>query len=70
MPAPYPPSEFGGKIQRNNVQPPPHEPTESERLSLMYRTGDESGQSMPDGGEAFNGLVSEDEAREMYGYTD
>lgn len=28
---------------RNGVQPQPHEPTADERLSLLYRTGDESG---------------------------
>jgi hypothetical protein len=35
----------------------PHTPTTSERLSLLYRTGDESGRSAPDNGEAFSGLV-------------
>lgn len=32
-----PPSEFGGEA--GLVQPPPHEPTTSERLGIMYRTG-------------------------------
>jgi hypothetical protein len=38
-----PASEFGGRVQRNGVQPPPHTPTASERLGLIYRTGDETG---------------------------
>lgn len=55
-----PPSEFGGKVQRNGVQPPPHVPTPSERLSLLYRTGDESGLSDVDkDGNVFAGLLPE-----------
>lgn len=54
------PSEFGGKIQDNNVQPAPHVPTASERLMLLYRTGDVDPSKMPDGGEAFAGLVPYD----------
>jgi hypothetical protein len=49
-------TEFGGKPQRNGVQPPPHIPTPSEMLMLGYRTGDPSGQTMPDSGEVFSGL--------------
>lgn len=40
-------SEFGGKVQKNRVQPPPHSPTPSERLMLLYTTGDESGLTDP-----------------------
>jgi len=53
-------SEFEGTgVQKNGVFPPPHIPTPSERLSLLYRTGDESGSTDPDNGEVWNGLVSE-----------
>lgn len=52
-------SEFGGTgVQRNGVFPPPHVPDPSERLSLLYRTGDESGLTDPDDGEVFSGLRS------------
>ena len=44
---------------RNGIQPLPHIPTPSEQLSLMYRTGDPSGQSDVDGGEIFAGLREE-----------
>lgn len=50
-------SEFNGKPMRNRVQPPPHVPTASEELMLVYTTGDETGDSPPDKGEAFNGLL-------------
>jgi hypothetical protein len=60
MPDPGPPSEFGGKIQRNGVQPPPHEPTASEQLSLMYRTGDLTG-ATDDVPTVFEGLLPEEE---------
>ena len=54
------PSEFGGKIQKNGVQPPPHVPTASERLSLLYRTGSESGTVDPDpNGDIWAGLREE-----------
>lgn len=54
------PSEFGGKIMKNGVQPPPHVPTASERLSLMYRTGTESGMADPDpNGDIWAGLREE-----------
>lgn len=52
-----PPSEFGGKTMRNGVQPFPHVPTASERLSLTYRTGDPSGVKDLDGGDAFAGVL-------------
>jgi hypothetical protein len=38
-------TEFGGKPNALGIQPPPHVPTPSEQLSLIYRTGDPSGQS-------------------------
>lgn len=57
-----PPSEFGGKVQKNRVQPPPHEPTPSERMMLLYTTGDESGNLDPESnGESFDGLLPYDE---------
>lgn len=58
-----PPSEFGGKVGRNRVQPPPHEPTASEQLMLTYTTGDPSGinpftkKRAPDNGESWEGLL-------------
>lgn len=52
-----PPGEFDGKTQRNGIQPFPHEPTASEKLSLVYRTGSEAGDAKPDGGVAFTGLL-------------
>jgi len=58
-----PPSEYGGRAQKNGVQPPPHIPTPSERLSLLYRTGDESGISDADTGEVFSGLRSAETQR-------
>ena len=61
MPGAGPPSEFGGRQQVNRVQPPPHEPTASERLMLVYTTGDESGALAPDKGEAFNGLIANEQ---------
>ena len=51
-----PTSEYGGDPKRNGVQPSPHVPTPSERLSLLYRTGDESGLTDQDQGEVFSGL--------------
>lgn len=57
-------SEYGGKVQRNRVQPPPHVPTPSERLMLMYTTGDESGLTDPDkNGDVFAGFLPEEEQR-------
>lgn len=49
-------SEFGGV--EGLVQPPPHVPTAAERLSLLYRTGDPSGQTPPRLG-VFAGLREE-----------
>jgi hypothetical protein len=55
-----PASEFGGDPNpRTGVQPSPHVPTPSERLMLLYRTGDESGLTDPDDGEVWMGLLSE-----------
>lgn len=56
-----PASEFGGKVQKNRIQPLPHTPDPSERLMLLYTTGDESGISMPDNDEAFSGLLPYEE---------
>lgn len=56
-------SEFGGRIQKNGVQPFPHVPTAAERLSLIYRTGDPSGRTDPDNGEIFAGLRTESAQR-------
>jgi hypothetical protein len=61
MPDKGPASEFGGKVvSRHGVQPPPHVPSESERLSLLYRTGDESGLVDVDNGDVFAGLLTEE----------
>jgi hypothetical protein len=51
------PSEFGGEPMKNRVQPRPHVPTASEELMLAYTTGDPTGVSDPDAGEAFVGLL-------------
>lgn len=59
-----PASEFGGKIQENGIQPPPHIPTVSERLSLMYRTGSEAGVAEVDlNGDVWGGLREESKQR-------
>ena len=55
------PSEFGGKVQKNRVQPSPHVPTASEKLMLLYTTGDVDGSKNPDAGEAFSGLIPADQ---------
>lgn len=67
------PSEYGGKVQRNGIQPPVtpkgapgHEPTASEKLRLTYLTGqDEDSTKAPDNGEAFSGLLPAKEATEL-----
>jgi hypothetical protein len=57
-------SEFGGKVGRVLIQPIPHVPTPSERLMLMYISGDDSGQSPRDKfNETFEGLLPEEEQR-------
>lgn len=63
MPDRLKPSEMGGKVQRNRVQPSPHSATASEKLMLTYTTGDAEPtvNSEPDGGEAFAGLLPYDE---------
>lgn len=69
MPDPYPPSELGGKTQRNGIQPPitptghkGHSPTPAERLRLLSLTGqDEDSTKDPDTGEAFTGMAPLDE---------
>jgi len=72
MPGAGAPSEFGGKVRLNRTQPPPHEPTASEKLMLGYTTGDETGDKRPDKGEAFSGILPLDEAEvpepTPYGY--
>lgn len=53
-----PPSEFGGKQKANGIQPPPHQPTASEQLGLVYRTGTDTGLLMNDQeGVVMNGLL-------------
>lgn len=67
------PSEYGGKVQRNGIQPPVapsgapgHELTASEKLRMIYQTGqDADSTKLPDNGESFNGLLPLKEAREQ-----
>lgn len=68
------PSEFGGKNQRNTIQPPvtPRghkghtDLTNDELLRLTYLTGQtEDTTRNPDGGEAFGGLLPLEEARKI-----
>lgn len=59
------PSEFGGAVNKLGIQPPPHIPTASEQLSLMYRTGDVDGSKPEDGGLAFSGLIPADQLLEI-----
>jgi hypothetical protein len=68
MPDNLKPSEFGGKVQKNRVQPaitpdglPGHLPTASEQMMLTYTTGDTSGLKDPDNGAAWNGFIPYDE---------
>lgn len=51
------PSEFDGTgSQRNTIAPPPHEMTPSEKMRLVYLTGqDEDQTAVPDSGESFRG---------------
>lgn len=59
-------SEFGGKVQKNRVQPSPHVPDPSERLMLLYTTGDESGLTDPaKHGEPMEGMLPEAEQRKI-----
>jgi hypothetical protein len=59
-------SEFGGKPLKIGVQPSPHQPTSSERLMNLYRTGEEIGpvSEVPDSGGVFAGLLPEDTQEE------
>lgn len=58
-------TEFGGVDTPTGVQPPPHVPTPSEQLMLIYRTGDPSGLSPVDkNGDIWAGLRSEATQRE------
>lgn len=65
MPDTGAPSEFGGAVGVTGLQPSPHTPTPSETLSLLYRTGDPSGASVPDEGETMLGLNPEDVQRAL-----
>lgn len=72
VPDKFAPSEFGGKAGKNRVQPsvapngrPGHTPTPSEEVMLTYTTGDPTGLSDPDNGEAFSGLLPLNEALEL-----
>jgi len=60
------PSEFGGKVQRNRTQPLPHIPTASEKLMLLYTTGDIDGQKDPEvPNVTFEGLLPEERQRKI-----
>lgn len=68
------PSEYGGKVQRNTIQPPvtPRghaghtELTNDELLRLSYLTGQTEDTTMPpDTGEAFTGLLPLSEAEKI-----
>jgi len=74
MPDKLPPSEWGGRVQKNRVQPPitpagtqGHNPLDdpSEQVMLTYTTGDPTGLSDPDDGEAFAGLLPLEQALEL-----
>jgi hypothetical protein len=52
-------SEFEGNWKGRSVPPLPHEPTASERLQNLYRTGSEDGDLPYDDGEAFRGEIKE-----------
>lgn len=56
-------SEFEGRgNQTNGVMPPPHSPTASEQLGLLYRTGDATGATLKDAeGVVFRGLLPYEE---------
>lgn len=72
MPDRMPPSEYGGRVQRNTIQPPispsgmkGHSPDAAEKLRLQYMTGqDEDSTVDHDNGEAFSGILPLDEALE------
>jgi len=68
------PSEFGGTTQRNGIAPPvtPRghrghtELSAEEKMKLFYRTGqDEDTTADPDDGEAFTGLLPEEEQKAL-----
>lgn len=68
------PTEYGGKVQRNTIQPPvtPRghkghtELTNDELLRLGYLTGQTIDTTrVPDNGEAFRGLLLESEAAKI-----
>lgn len=63
MPIADKPTEFGGKVQKNGIQPRKtpingegHEPSASEKLRLIYTTGQDADSTLtPDGGVSFHG---------------
>lgn len=65
------PSEFGGKSQKNTIQPPitprggrGHTPTPSEEMHLLYATGQTVDSTRPpDTGEAMTGILPLREAK-------
>ena len=60
-----PATEFGGDPNKlTGVQPPPHVPTPAERLMLLHRTGDESGNTPPSE-DIWLGLRSEETQRAL-----
>jgi hypothetical protein len=68
VPGPNSPTEFGGRVQKNTIQPPVapkpsksiptgHIPTSTETLRLQYLTGQTADSTRPpDNGEAFSGI--------------
>jgi hypothetical protein len=73
VPDSMPPSEMGGKVQRNTIQPPQtpsgmrgHSPTAIETQRLALHTGQDIDSTRDfDTGEAFNGLLPEVEQRAL-----
>jgi hypothetical protein len=73
MPDPYPPSELGGKAQRNTIQPPVtpsgmkgHTPTPIEEQRLALNTGQVLDTTLDfDAGEAFHGLLLPEEQAQV-----
>lgn len=64
-----PATEYGGNPQKNGVQPAVtpngdagHDPTSSEKLMLLYTTGDDTGKSDPEVPRVtFEGLLAREE---------
>lgn len=59
------PSEFGGRVKRNGVQPAPHVPDASEKLMLLYTTGDPSGETLDRDALVMQGLLPLEEQRAL-----